>query len=120
MPKTFGLSVRVERMWNLRIIEPVRYYQLMNLIINVKFVLTHSWGVQEETTVLNLQCLTLRENTERPETVDGGTGTLVGCDTESIVAESLKILEGKGKTGTAPEIWDGLTAERIAEILNQL
>ena len=68
--------------------------------------------------MLNIPCLTLRENTERPETIDEGTNTLVGNDTQRIISESFKILNGQGKTGTYPELWDGRTSERIVKIIN--
>jgi UDP-N-acetylglucosamine 2-epimerase (non-hydrolysing) len=117
--ESFGFNDRVASMSNLRIIEPVGYCAFLNLMIHAHFVLTDSGGMQEETTVLGVPCLTLRDTTERPETVEEGTNTLVGDDTDLIVAESLKILDGKGKTGTYPEIWDGRAAERIVEVLNR-
>jgi UDP-N-acetylglucosamine 2-epimerase (non-hydrolysing) len=88
-------------------------------MMHAKFVITDSGGMQEETTVLNIPCLTLRENTERPETIDEGTNTLVGNDTQRIIEESFKIIEGQGKIGTYPELWDGHAAERIISILSQ-
>jgi len=115
----FGLSDRFSRMDNLMVMEPLGYLKFMGLMINAKFVLTDSGGMQTETTVLNIPCLTLRENTERPETIREGTNTLVGNNTHLIIEESMKILSGKGKTGVYPEIWDGHTAERIARILNE-
>jgi len=115
----FQLSEKLSNMKNLIVIEPVGYLRFLNLMMNSKFVLTDSGGMQEETTVLNIPCLTLRENTERPETIDGGTNTLVGNDTQRIIEESFKILDGHGKTGTYPELWDGWASERIVEILNK-
>jgi len=82
-------------------------------------ILTDSGGIQEETTVLNIPCLTLRDTTERPITVDMGTNTLVWNDTKKIIAEASKILDGKGKKGTCPDYWDGKTAERIVDIIAQ-
>ena len=76
--------------------------------------------MQTETTVLNIPCLTMRENTERQETTREGTNTLVGNDTKAIVQESMKILDGRGKTGSYPNIWDGRTAQRIAKTLDSL
>ena len=116
----FGLDEKVSDMKNLFIIEPLGYLKFMGLMINSKFVLTDSGGMQTESTVLNIPCLTMRENTERPETIREGTNTLVGNDTDLIIAESMKILEGKGKRGTYPEIWDGHTAKRIAEVINRI
>ena len=74
--------------------------------------------MQTETTVLNIPCLTMRENTERQETAREGTNILVGSDTGLIIEESMKILDGNGKTGSYPGIWDGHTARRIAETLS--
>ena len=115
----FQLESRLPSMKNLTVIEPVGYLRFLNLMMHAKFVITDSGGMQEETTVLNIPCLTLRENTERPETIDEGTNTLVGNDTQRIIEESFKILNGQGKTGTYPELWDGHAAERVASILNQ-
>nr|MBC8466047.1 UDP-N-acetylglucosamine 2-epimerase [bacterium] len=117
--KEFQLENRVSSMKNLTVIEPVGYLRFLNLMMHAKFVITDSGGMQEETTVLNIPCLTLRENTERPETIDEGTNTLVGNNAQRIIAESFKILDGHGKTGTYPELWDGHTAERIVSILNR-
>lgn len=115
----FQLSEKLSNMNNLIVIEPIGYLRFLNLMMNSKFVLTDSGGMQEETTVLNIPCLTLRENTERPETIDEGTNTLVGNDTLRIIEESFKILEGQGKKGAYPELWDGRASERIVEILTQ-
>jgi len=114
----FGFSDKVSQMKNLIILEPLGYLKFMGLMINSKFALTDSGGMQTESTVINIPCLTMRENTERPETIREGTNTLVGNDTQTIISESMKILEGKGKKGTYPKIWDGHTARRIAEIIN--
>lgn len=102
----------------LLITEPVGYLDFLNLEMNAKFVMTDSGGIQEETTVLGIPCLTLRNTTERPITLTRGTNTLVWNHTEKIVEEALKILDGKGKTGNCPELWDGKTAERVVEILS--
>jgi UDP-N-acetylglucosamine 2-epimerase (non-hydrolysing) len=82
-----------------------------------KLVLTDSGGMQEETTALAVPCLTMRENTERPITVEQGTNTLVGRDRARIVRLAGEIAAGGGKRGRIPELWDGRTAERIAEHL---
>ena len=95
------------------------YLEFLALMMNARLVLTDSGGIQEETTILGVPCLTLRENTERPITIVEGTNTLVGADPARIVAETRRILAGKGKTGRVPELWDGHAAERIVEILRQ-
>ena len=115
----FQLSGYLSDMKNLMVIEPIGYLRFLNLMMNSKLVLTDSGGMQEETTVLNIPCLTLRENTERPETIDEGTNTLVGNDTQRIIDESFKILKGQGKPGSYPELWDGCAAERIIKIINK-
>lgn len=84
---------------------------------NSKLVYTDSGGIQEETTILGIPCLTLRENTERPITITEGTNTLVGSDREKILKESFRILNGKCKKGKIPKLWDGRAAERIVNIL---
>ncbi|MFC1718659.1 non-hydrolyzing UDP-N-acetylglucosamine 2-epimerase [Candidatus Poribacteria bacterium] len=114
----FGLSDMMSSMENLVMIDPLGYLSFMGLMVNSKFVLTDSGGMQTETTVLNIPCLTMRENTERQETVREGTNILVGSDTQFIIEESMKILDGNGKTGSYPSIWDGHTAQRVARMLS--
>jgi UDP-N-acetylglucosamine 2-epimerase (non-hydrolysing) len=79
--------------------------------------MTGSGGIQEETTILGIPCLTLRENTERPITITEGTNTLVGSDREKILKGSFRILNGKCKKGKIPKLWDGKVSERIVNIL---
>jgi UDP-N-acetylglucosamine 2-epimerase (non-hydrolysing) len=116
----FGLADEVSKMKNLIIMAPLGYLKFMGLMVNSKFALTDSGGMQTESTVLNIPCLTMRENTERPETIREGTNTLVGNDTQIIISESMKILEGKGKKGTYPKIWDGHASRRIADYIKEL
>ena len=82
-----------------------------------RFILTDSGGIQEETTVLGIPCLTIRENTERPVTVLQGTNILVGTKKEKIVQEAEKILNGMTRENKIPELWDGKSAVRIVGIL---
>jgi len=98
---------------------PVGYLDFLALEMNARFVLTDSGGVQEETTFFHVPCLTIRENTERPITVTRGTNTLVGTDSNTIVRESLNILNGNGKEGHIPKFWDDQVAQRIVEVLNR-
>jgi UDP-N-acetylglucosamine 2-epimerase (non-hydrolysing) len=102
---------------NLHLLEPLGYLDFIKLMDHALFVLTDSGGIQEETTVLGVPCLTLREETERPITVSEGTNIVVGLDADQIAAESRKILRGEGKTGRLPELWDGHAAERIVAVL---
>jgi UDP-N-acetylglucosamine 2-epimerase (non-hydrolysing) len=99
--------------------EPLGYLEFLGLMADTRLVLTDSGGIQEETTILGVPCLTLRENTERPITVTEGTNLVVGSCKERVVAEALRILEGEAKTGRVPKLWDGRAAERIVRILRQ-
>jgi UDP-N-acetylglucosamine 2-epimerase (non-hydrolysing) len=84
---------------------------------NARLVLTDSGGIQEETTVLGVPCVTARENTERPVTVTEGTNVLAGRDPERILAEANRVIDGRGKIGRRPELWDGRAAGRIVKVL---
>jgi UDP-N-acetylglucosamine 2-epimerase (non-hydrolysing) len=98
-------------------VKPLSYMDFLNLWKSATFVLTDSGGLQEETTALGVQCLTARPSTERPITVEQGTNTIVGTDTNNIVKAALDILSGGGKKGKCPDLWDGKAAERIVEHL---
>lgn len=102
---------------NIRLIEPVGYLDMLALIKNAKMVLTDSGGLQEETTVLGVPCLTLREQTERPITVEVGTSEIVGRDPQTILRAIERVHKGEWKPGRVPELWDGRAAERIVSIL---
>jgi UDP-N-acetylglucosamine 2-epimerase (non-hydrolysing) len=99
------------------LLPPQGYLEMLGLMAGARIVLTDSGGLQEETTALGVPCLTLRDNTERPITVDQGTNTMVGRDTEAIRRQAAVILAGRGKLGRVPELWDGHAAERIASDL---
>lgn len=101
------------------LLPPQGYLEMLGLMSGAKMVLTDSGGIQEETTALGVPCLTIRENTERPITVDQGTNTMVGIDPEAIIASARDILATGGKAGRIPELWDGATGERIAAHLHQ-
>jgi len=102
---------------DLRLIEPVGYLEFLGLQKSAKVVITDSGGIQEETTFLGVPCLTVRENTERPVTVEIGTNILIGQDMERLKKEVYKILDGKAKKGSVPPLWDGKASERIAEVV---
>ena len=102
---------------NVTLVGPRAYMEFLNLWKDAAVVLTDSGGLQEETTALGVPCITIRENTERPVTVDEGTNVLVGTDPERIVSEVRKVLAGEGKQGRRPDLWDGHAAERIVQLL---
>lgn len=101
----------------LRLVDPMGYLEFLHLTTEARLVLTDSGGVQEETTVLGVPCLTLRENTERPVTVEEGTNQLVGNDPSLVLSKAQEILAGGKQKGRIPEGWDGRAAERIADFL---
>ncbi|MEW6750240.1 MAG: UDP-N-acetylglucosamine 2-epimerase (non-hydrolyzing) [Candidatus Latescibacterota bacterium] len=115
----FGLDPLLASMPGLRLLEPVGYLDMLRLQEEARLVLTDSGGIQEETTVLGVPCLTIRENTERPITLTQGTNVLVGCSPERIVEEALHVLEGGGRAGRVPPLWDGQSARRLVEVLRQ-
>jgi UDP-N-acetylglucosamine 2-epimerase (non-hydrolysing) len=98
-------------------LEPQSYLTFLALQQHAAVVITDSGGIQEETTFLGVPCITVRENTERPVTVDVGTNVLVGRDVRRILVEVKKVLGGNWKSGLIPPLWDGHTAERIADVL---
>ncbi|MES2321008.1 MAG: UDP-N-acetylglucosamine 2-epimerase (non-hydrolyzing) [Pseudomonadota bacterium] len=102
---------------NITLVGPQAYMAFLNLWKDAAVVLTDSGGLQEETTALGVPCITIRENTERPVTVDEGSNVLVGTDPVRIVAEARKVLRGEGKQGRRPHLWDGKAAERIVAVL---
>jgi UDP-N-acetylglucosamine 2-epimerase (non-hydrolysing) len=105
---------------NLYIVEPMSYLEFNWLVKHAKCVITDSGGITEETTVLGVPCITLRQNTERPETVTIGTNELIGTDPKAIQPALDKLFEGKWKKGGIPEKWDGHSAERIVDHLLRL
>ncbi len=105
---------------NVVLTKPLSYMEFLNLWKDASLILTDSGGLQEETTALGIPCLTLRENTERPVTMDEGSNVLVGTDPRRIVEEAAKVLAGHGKQGRRPALWDGKAAERIVAELDRL
>ncbi len=112
-----GFTDRVEAMSNLRLLDPVGYLDFLKLTSSARLVLTDSGGIQEETTILKVPCLTLRENTERPVTADVGTNQIVGTNPEKILAAFRAVMDGRAGQGDTPPLWDGHAAERIAEVI---
>jgi UDP-N-acetylglucosamine 2-epimerase (non-hydrolysing) len=104
----------------IRLVEPLGYLDFLKVESEALMVLTDSGGIQEETTILNVPCLTLRKNTERPVTVNEGTNILIGPYPEKIIAAADKILGGEFKSGQIPKYWDGRAAERIVDILLEI
>lgn len=104
----------------LHMIEPLGYLEFNYLVERAKAVLTDSGGITEETTVMGVPCMTLRDNTERPETITQGTNELIGTNPKAIAPVMEKLFSGKWKKGSIPYLWDGKTAERIVEHLLKL
>ncbi|RIK74699.1 UDP-N-acetylglucosamine 2-epimerase (non-hydrolyzing) [candidate division KSB1 bacterium] len=115
--KLYGFDEKLALAPNLMLTDPLGYLDFLKLMAHARLVITDSGGIQEETTVLGVPCITVRENTERPITVTEGTNVLIGMSRQRILEESYKILAGNGKQGRKPELWDGRAAERIVEIL---
>ena len=103
---------------NILLLDPLPYIEFLNLINNSRLVVTDSGGIQEETTYLGVQCITARENTERPVTVDQGTNHLAGTNTLNIMNIFNKIINGSDKKGSIPSKWDGKSSARISDIIN--
>ena len=102
---------------NLHTIKPLGYLEFNYLVERAMAVITDSGGITEETTVMNIPCMTLRDNTERPETIEMGTNELLGTNPKAIGPSMEKLFLGKWKRGKAPELWDGKAASRIVQHL---
>jgi len=113
----FGLEARAAEFPALRFSEPLGYLDFLRCMDNAAFVLTDSGGIQEETTVLGVPCITARDNTERPVTTTKGTNVVAGRDPARLLAEAGKILDGPAPAGELPDLWDGHAAERIVRVL---
>lgn len=114
---TNGLQARVEAMTKLRLVEPIGYLEFLKLTANARIVFTDSGGIQEETTILKVPCLTLRENTERPITCEIGSNRLVGTNPRSIIAAYRNVMNVGCAESQIPPLWDGCAAERIAKVI---
>ena len=117
--RQFALMGRAEGMSGLRLIDPAGYLDFLKLTSSSRIVLTDSGGIQEETTILKVPCLTLRENTERPVTVEVGSNRVVGTEAGRIISAYRESVSGTGPAGGTPPLWDGHAAERIAEVLGK-
>lgn len=105
---------------NLHVVEPLGYLEFNYLVERAFAVVTDSGGITEETTVMGVPCMTLRNNTERPETCEMGTNELIGTDPKNIRPAMERLFAGNWKKGSIPPLWDGQTAKRIVEILQTL
>ncbi|MCP5300306.1 MAG: UDP-N-acetylglucosamine 2-epimerase (non-hydrolyzing) [Chromatiaceae bacterium] len=117
MVESFGLSeylAGADGTNGIIVTEPLGYLEFLHLNMNARLVMTDSGGLQEETTVLGVPCITLRFNTERPITVDQGTNVLVGNQKEKILSAANAVLAGNSRVGRVPDKWDGHAAQRIA------
>ncbi|MBD3626969.1 UDP-N-acetylglucosamine 2-epimerase (non-hydrolyzing) [Cyclobacterium sp.] len=125
LPLVFPVHPRTKKMLQnigisherLHMIDPLGYLEFNYLVEKAKAVVTDSGGITEETTVMGIPCMTLRDNTERPETITQGTNELLGTDPKAIPPAMEKLFSGNWKTGKVPHLWDGQTAKRIVEIL---
>jgi UDP-N-acetylglucosamine 2-epimerase (non-hydrolysing) len=127
LPLIFPVHPRTKKMLQnlgishdrLHMIDPLGYLEFNYLVESAKAVVTDSGGITEETTVMGIPCMTLRDNTERPETITEGTNELLGTDPKAIKPAMEKLFSGNWKQGQVPHLWDGETAKRIVEILLQ-
>jgi UDP-N-acetylglucosamine 2-epimerase (non-hydrolysing) len=113
----FGMSSLIDENDRMRMVDPLGYLDFLKCMREARLVVTDSGGIQEETTVLGVPCITVRENTERPVTVTEGTNTVVGRKSERLLRAAFDALDGRGKAGRVPELWDGKTAQRIVGVL---
>jgi len=118
MIEKFGLSGMLD-IPELLQLPPMGYLEMLGMMKDARVMLTDSGGIQEETTALGVPCITLRNNTERPITVDEGTNTIAGQDPEKILATFEEIIRSGGKAGRVPEYWDGKASTRIAEAIRE-
>ncbi len=111
---------KMEKNKNIVMVEPLGYFDFLKLMSSARIVLTDSGGIQEETTVLKIPCITLRDNTERPVTAEIGSNQVAGTRTEKILEAYGKVMDGKWREPQIPPLWDGRAAERIVEVLIRL
>jgi UDP-N-acetylglucosamine 2-epimerase (non-hydrolysing) len=113
----FGLTAKLNGASGFRLLDPLGYLDFLCLTSQAQAVITDSGGLQEETTVLGIPCLTLRANTERPITVEQGTSTLIGNDSSLLRNTLQRVFDGTYRNGKCPELWDGKAAGRAAKVI---
>lgn len=116
----FGLDERLGRMTAVSVIEPVGYVDSLRLQRDAAIVVTDSAGIQEETTVFGVPCLTMRPNTERPVTVEVGTNTIVDLDVDLVERKVAEVVDGNYKEGELPDYWDGKASDRIVDVFERI
>lgn len=116
----FRYSQMSDEATNIKQMPPLGYSSFLSLNSKAKVIVTDSGGLQEESTALGIPCLTMRPNTERPITVEEGTSTLIGSDTDLLQKRMEEVLTGRCKSGRCPDLWDGRGAERIVDVLSAL
>jgi len=115
-----NLRARGQKLPSMHYVDPLGYLEFNYLVKHAKGVITDSGGITEETTVLGVPCMTLRDNTERPETITMGTNELIGTDPNKLLPALARLMAGQWKQGAIPPLWDGKAAERIVEQLERL
>lgn len=119
--RAFGLEARLQGIEGVVLTEPLGYLEFLQLMQNTRLMITDSGGIQEETTYLKVPCLTFRDSTERPVTVELGTNQLLAdLNPATVYEKTLDILQGRTKAGVIPPLWDGAAARRIADILSKI
>jgi UDP-N-acetylglucosamine 2-epimerase (non-hydrolysing) len=113
----FGLRARLDQLPGVRVVEPLGYLEFLNLMASARLVLTDSGGIQEETTILRVPCVTLRENTERPVTCEVGSNRVAGTDPDRVHQIVTDVLQAPDTMTAIPPLWDGQAAGRIARII---
>lgn len=117
---SFGLSHLIEGNPNVKLLGPIEYFAFQNLILNAAMVITDSGGIQEETTFRKVPCITIRDNTERPSTLELGTNVLMELNEQLILSKVAEVLLNKERESQIPPLWDGKATQRIVAILKEV